>query len=361
MSKLNKLNPRIVLAGSVTSSARALEALIRNHANVVGVAGLAESKSGRVSGYARLDRTAANAGIPYFDFEDINTEDVYRTVVGWEPDLLFVLGLSQIVKPPLLSLPHIGCVGFHPTWLPRGRGRAPMAWLVLDGAPGAATFFLMDAGVDSGPILIQEPFFVSETDYAEDVERKMLDAISRAMDAWIPRLKSGEWQPQPQNHKLATYNCRRAPADGLIQWDKSAREIHSVIRAASRPHPGAYTYVAGHRLTIWRAELMSDSPYRGVIGRILEVNSAGHLSVQTGAGVISLTEYEMPDTDGANPRLAPGVKLGYSTQDEIHRLNLLIATLQQEVNELRSELAGLDELRTELLPMNALSKGISES
>ena len=71
------------------------------------------------------------------------------------PDLLFVTGLSQIVKPPLLNLPRIGCIGFHPTWLPKGRGRAPLGWLVLDGVPGAATFFLdgrgLGFGADTGP------------------------------------------------------------------------------------------------------------------------------------------------------------------------------------------------------------------
>jgi len=344
----------------VSSSIRALEALIRNGANIVGVAGLAEWKSGQVSGYARLDDSAARAKIPYFDFKDINTEDVYRAIDAWAPDLLFVIGLSQIVRPPLLNLPRIGCIGFHPTWLPKGRGRAPLAWLVLDAVPGAATFFHMDEGADSGPILIQEPFFVAATDYAADVERRILDAIDRGLDRWIPKLQTGEWEPQPQDHTVATYNGRRGPDDALIKWEKPAREIHAVIRAAAKPHPGAHTYVAGHRLLIWRAEPISDRPYRGVVGRILEVNSAGHLLVQTGDGLICLTEYEIPDPEGAHSRLAPGVKLGYEPQDEIHRLYRVIATLQQEISELRRGRAGTDEHRTERQPMNASPKGASD-
>jgi methionyl-tRNA formyltransferase len=358
--QLRKVNPRIVLAGSVSSSAHTLEALVRNGANIVGVAGLAQSKSGRVSGYARLDGIAARAEVPYFDFKDINTEEVYRAIDAWAPDLLFVIGLSQIVRPTLLNLPSIGCIGFHPTWLPKGRGRAPLAWLVLDGVPGAATFFLMDEGADSGPILVQESFFVAATDYAADVERRILDAIDRALDRWIPKLQIGEWQPQPQDHTVATYNGQRGPDDALIKWDSSAREIHSHIRAASKPHPGAHTYVAGHRLLIWRAEPVSDRPYRGVVGRILDVNSAGHLLVQTGDGLIWLTEYEIPDPEGVHSRLAPGVKLGYEPQDEIHRLYRVIATLQQEVSELRRGRAGTDEYRTDRQLVSSSPKGASE-
>jgi methionyl-tRNA formyltransferase len=360
LPQLRKVNPRIVLAGSVSSSARTLEALIRNGANIVGAAGLAQSKSARVSGYVRLDGIAANAKIPYFDFKDINTEDVYRAIEACAPDLLFVVGLSQIVRAPLLNLPSIGCVGFHPTWLPKGRGRAPLAWLVLDGVPGAATFFLMDEGADSGPILVQEPFFVAPTDYAADVEGRILDAIDCALDRWIPKLQTGEWHPQPQDHTLATYNGRRGPDDALIKWDRPAREIDSLIRAASKPHPGAHTYVAGHRLLIWRAKPVSDRSYRGVVSRILDVNSAGHLLVQTGDGLLWLTEYEISDPEGAHPRLAPGVKLGYEPQDEIHRLYRVIETLQQEVSELRRERAGIEEYRTDRQLVSSSPKGASE-
>jgi methionyl-tRNA formyltransferase len=360
LPQLSKVNPRIVLAGSVSSSALTLEALIRNGANVVGAAGLAESKSAHVSGYTRLDDIAASAKIPYFDFREINTEDVYRTIEGWTPDLLFVVGLSQMVRPRLLNLPSIGCIGFHPTWLPKGRGRAPLAWLVLDGVPGAATFFLMDEGADSGPILVQEPFFVDPTDYAEDVERRILDAIGRALDQWIPKLNGGEWQPQPQDHTVATYNGRRGPDDALIKWDRPAQEIHSLIRTASKPHPGAHTYVAGHRLLIWRAEPVGDRTYRGVVGRILDVNPAGHLLVQTGDGLIWLTEYEISDPEGVHPRLAPGVKLGYEPQDEIHRLYRIIATLQQEVSELRRDRAGIEEYSADRQLVSSSSKGASD-
>jgi len=294
-------SPRIIVAGAVCSTRRIFQGLLRNRANVVGVLGLSRKASARVSGYARLDDLAAEAGIPYQDFTRINDEEVVQTAHGWRPDLLFIVGLSQIVRQEVLAIPQVGCVGFHPTWLPEGRGRAPVAWLTLESRPGAASFFLMDEGVDSGPLLVQEPFFVSPGDYAEDVTAKLLDAVDRALDRWVPRLLAGQWNPQPQADHRATLYGRRAPEDGLIDWSQPAEMIYGLIRAASRPHPGAYTYASGRRLIVWRAEPEKAWAFRGVPGRILHAEDGRGPLVQTGEGLLWLTEVEDESTRGCPP------------------------------------------------------------
>jgi methionyl-tRNA formyltransferase len=324
---------RIALAGSVVSSRRALQGLLRHRAKLVGVLGLSPGSAGAVSGYSRLDDLADSAGIPYAEFRSINDRDVLAAVRAWQPDLLFVVGLSQLVKPELLGIPRLGCVGFHPTWLPQGRGRAPVAWLTLDARAGAATFFLMEEGVDSGPILAQEPFHVSTQDYAGDVVAKLELAIDRALDGWLPRLLEGSWDPRPQHHERATYDGRRTPEDGLIDWAWPAPRIHDLVRAASRPHPGAYTYVSDRKLVVWRAELETDMPFRGVVGRILHLIEGKGLLVQTGDGLLWLTEVELPSdvVQGTAPHLRVGVQLGYSPQDEIYIMKQRIARLEHRL------------------------------
>jgi methionyl-tRNA formyltransferase len=276
-----------------------------------------------------MDDLAAANDIPYVDFRRINDDAVIAQVRSWEPDLFFVVGLSQIVTKELLRVPSVGCVGFHPTRLPEGRGRAPVAWLVLDACPGAATFFLMDEGADSGPILVQEPFSVSERDYASDVIVKLERAIDRALDRWLPRLRTGEWSPVPQGTSLISYNGRRTPSDGLIDWNKSSEEIFALIRAASRPHPGAYTYVENAKMIIWRAQPEYELPMRGVPGRILCVDRSTGCLVQTGNGLLWLTEIEFVDLRDSEPMLRVGAKLGYSTQDEIHLLTRRLEYLEK--------------------------------
>ena len=319
---------RIVLAGSVGSSRLTLQALLRHRANVVGVLELVPENPATVSGYARLNDVAAEAGVPCVGFQNINTPEIVAQVREWQPDLLFVVGLSQLVRTELLAVPKLACVGFHPTLLPRGRGRAPVAWLVLDASPGAANFFVMDEGTDSGPILVQEPFEVRPTDDAEQVTTALEQAIVRGLDRWLPKLLAGEWNPQPQEETLATYHGKRAPEDGWIDWTKSAREIHALIRAAGRPHPGAYSYLKDRKLLAWRAELDSTTPFRGVIGRVLLNDAQRGALVQTGDGLIWLTEVAWGDGDSARPKLSVGQRLGYVVEDELSRLKTRVAELE---------------------------------
>jgi methionyl-tRNA formyltransferase len=333
--KMDNSGPKIVLAGSVTSTRRTLEAMLRNRVNLAGVLGLSAGKSDLVSGYARLDDLTASSKIPYIDFEDINAPEVFEVVKKWEPDILFVVGLSQLVKKELLALPKLGCVGFHPTHLPEGRGRAPLAWLTLENRSGAATFFMMDEGADSGPILAQQTFTVSENDYASDVMEKLEHAIGQALDGWFPHVIAGEWNPLPQDDARANYYGKRAPEDGLIDWSMPANDIMALIRASSRPHPGAYTYMGKHKLVVWRAELEKLLPYHGVTGRILLADDQKGFLIQTGEGLLWLTEVEFIQSPAEKlPRLRVGIKLGYAVEDEIFKLKQLVTALEERLSKL---------------------------
>lgn len=328
---------RIVLAGSVGSSRLTLQALLRHRANVVGVLELVPDDPTAISGFTRLNDVAIEASVPCVGFQNINAPEIVTQVREWQPDLLFVVGLSQLVKAELLAIPKLACVGFHPTLLPRGRGRAPVAWLVLDTAPGAANFFVMDAGTDSGPILVQEPFDLSPADDAEQVTASLEQAIVIALDRWLPKLLAGEWNPQPQENSLATYHGKRAPEDGWIDWTKSANEIHNLIRAVGRPHPGAYSYLKDRKLLVWRAGIDTVTPFRGVIGRVLLTDPQRGSLMQTGDGLIWLSEVAWGDGDLTKPKLSVGQRLGYVVEDEVSRLKARIAELEKLIAEWKSK------------------------
>ena len=327
---------KIVLAGAVTSSRRSLEGLLRNGANVVGVLGLSPQHAANVSGYCRLDDVAAAANVPYRNFSRINDASVEEVVRGWAPDLLFVVGLSQLVHDRLLAIPRRGCVGFHPTRLPECRGRAPIAWLTLENRGGAASFFLMDAGADSGPIFVQEPFDVSPCDYAADVLAKAETAIDAALNRWIPRLIAGEWNPRPQAEELATYRARRAPEDGLIDWSAPAEQVFALIRASSHPHPGAYTFFRGKKTIVWRAESCDGARIRGVVGRVLDVQPGERFLVQTGTQPIWLTEVADESTGEAVP-LRVGIRLGVDLTRDIVALEAKVAELTERLAKVEKQ------------------------
>ena len=328
---------RIVLAGATSSTRLTLEALVRHQMPVVGVLEFRPDDPSGVSGFSRLDDVAERAGIPCVGFQNINAPETIAQIKAWQPDICFVVGLSQLVKAELLAIPRLACVGFHPTWLPRGRGRAPVAWLVHDATPGAVTYFVMDEGADSGPILVQEPFAVHSTDDATDVTRAMELAIGRALDCWLPKLRAGEWNPQPQDDSQATYHAKRAPEDGWIDWSASAKDIHRVIRVATHPHPGAYTYFKDHKLIVWSAEIETGYPIRGVIGRVLLTDPQRGALVQTGDGLLWLREVEWGDKADVTkpPKLLVGQRLGYVVEDEVSRLKQRVTELERMISELK--------------------------
>jgi methionyl-tRNA formyltransferase len=328
------VNPRIVLAGAIFSTERTLRALLRHEMNLVGVLNQRPADPRKVSGYTDLERLSHEANVPFLSFKNINDPEVVAFVKSARPDVLFVVGISQLVKEELMSLPTLGTVGFHPTRLPKGRGRAPVAWVTLDGSEAAANFFLINEGVDAGPIFASSAFQVGEEDDAGDVAEKLLVAIDLALDGWLPRLKAGKWDPTPQDDDQATYHGKRDPVDGLIDWHDAAEMIAALVRASTRPHPGAYTFHRGEPLRIWKARVERDCRYRGVIGRVLEIFPDGTYFVQTGPGVLRVLEQEL--AEGARPPRV-GEMLGFVPQQEIYALRNRVAQLEELVKGLLAQ------------------------
>jgi len=320
---------RIAIAGAVRSSRRVLQALIDHGLDVVAVFGHMPADVSRVSGHVSLEPLARDAGIPFHPFQRINDE--LERIRACAPDLLFVVGLSQLVSQDILNIPRHGGVGFHPTRLPERRGRAPLAWLALEQAGGAANFFRIADGVDDGPIYVSAPFEVDERDDAEAVSDKLGEATDRALAEWLPRLAAADLSATPQDESRASYRGRRGPEDGLIDWQAPAAAIVRQVRAAARPHPGAFTHLQDSRLIVWHADVETDLQALGVIGRILTVDSDGSFVVQCGQGLLRVHEHEVVEGDAA-PRV--GVRLGYYADSELFRLRAEVAELRARLDRL---------------------------
>lgn len=320
---------KVALAGSVTSSFVTLEKLIEHKFEIVVVFGYEPEKTKLISGYRSMKSLCEENNILYVPFLKINEEENEKLLQQLEPDVFFVVGLSQLVSAKILSIPKLGCIGFHPTLLPQGRGRAPIAWLLLKEKQGAANFFLMGEGADDGPIFVQEPFAVSDEDDAGIIEHKILKSIGAALDNWLPSLKKGDWNPVPQDDLAATYYGVRTPEDGWINWDLPAFNIDRLIKASAPPHPGAYTFYKEKKLTITNSRIENGIPIRGVIGRVLAVSQAREYLIQCGTGLVWINAL---DTERNEVPLRVGQKLGYYTELEIY-------LLKKEINELKKTIA----------------------
>jgi len=308
---------------------------LKNHsADLIGVLALSEKYSKDVSGFVPLAKVADNLGIPHYEFEKINANDVLAVLKEWQPDVIFIVGLSQLVHSEFMSIPTIGCVGFHPTCLPKGRGRAPVVWLVLRDLEGAATFFWMDKGADSGPILAQEAFKLSALDYANEATKKIEDTIVKCLNRWLPDFLRGNIQGKAQDEAKATYYGRRYKTDGLIDWKSPSAEICRLVRATSSPYPGAYSFWRDNKAIVWRARVETNEIYSGVVGRILDVNKNSHALVQTGDGAIWLEEVDVPGIKKEELVFRPGQKFGYYPEEEIFKLKAKIIELENRLEKL---------------------------
>lgn len=285
-----------VLIGSVGSSKEMLEAMIDVGFPITCVFSLDEEYAGNVSGYQPVHELAEANGIQYKKFKKINDLENVELIQRIEPDYIFVIGLSQLVKKEIIDSAKIGVVGFHPTALPKMRGRAANVWQVLLGVHDAkVSLFFIDEGTDSGDILGQEPYVIEDSDYAEDVGKKIDEAAAKLSRRVLKQIMDGTIKPVKQNEEDATYLLRRAPEDGLIDWNQSVSDIHRLVRAVSRPFPGAFgMYDGKHQFIIWRAEMIENKKYIGMNGQIAEITN-DHIDVVCKDGLLRATDYENVD------------------------------------------------------------------
>lgn len=285
-----------ILIGSVTSSEIVLEEMLKTGFPVDMVFSLDEQYSENVSGYFPIHETARANNIPYKKFRKINDEENIEIIKKISPDYIFVIGLSQLIKKEIISAAKRGVVGFHPAALPKFRGRATLVWqMLLKVKEPKCSMFLIDEGTDSGDILAQEPFHIGEEDYAEDVMKNLEDSIAKMAHGLLPKLMNNTVVPVKQNDAEATYTLIRRPEDGKINWNDGIDNIHLLLRAVSRPYPGAFSnYDGEHKFIFWRAERMKNDKFIGIPGQICGIGE-NYIDILCTDGILHVTEYENTD------------------------------------------------------------------
>lgn len=286
---------KVALMGSVSSSVATLRGLIRGGVDVAGVLGLDAAHAAGVSDFCDLRPIAEGASLPFHAFRKVTEPGVEAFLKDAKPDLLFVVGLSQLVPESICDLAPAGAVGFHPTPLPKGRGRAPVAWTILLNEPAAANLFFLTDAADAGDIIVQRPVEVRPDDYARNLIDRTNVVLERMVFELADALKTGNLPRRPQDHSQATWYARRTPADGRIDWADDAKAIDRLIRATSQPYPGAFTTCGLDRLIVWRCQLHKRADHVGTVGQIVRVDPDRGLLVQCGRGLLWLTEVQRGD------------------------------------------------------------------
>jgi methionyl-tRNA formyltransferase len=173
-----------------------------------------------------------------------------------EPDFLFSFYYRSLLPPALLASARRGALNMHGSLLPKYRGRAPVNWAILRGESetGATLHYMVDKA-DAGDIVDQLAVPILADDDAREVFAKVTVAAETILARSLPKLIAGTAPRRPQTILPEQYFGRRTPEDGRIDWSRSAREIHDLVRAVAPPFPGAFAEVGGERWEIHRTRL----------------------------------------------------------------------------------------------------------
>jgi methionyl-tRNA formyltransferase len=269
--------PDVLLIGLGPTAPSALESLLTS-CRVLGVVRPVQQPDDPVAALAARHHVKV-----YGDASIGAIDDLVKRLL---PDCVIVSSYDRILPPWLLARRPFVNVHYSP--LPRYRGRANVNWAILNGEPSTAiSIHALEGDLDAGRILYQEEIPIGPADTVADLydrlnaiqARELGAAIVRHLSGDAGRLQSGE----------PSYGCTRLPRDGEIDWRQPTAEIDALVRALVNPFPGAFTYLHGRRLTVWKAVPVSDAPrYAGrVPGRVVAVSRAnGHVDVLTGDGVL---------------------------------------------------------------------------
>lgn len=311
--------------GSAEFACPALELLLKTGRDeIVGVVSQPERPSDRHQKNKKcpLDEFASANSLRVLTPENINTPESVEALRALKPDLIIVVAYGQILKPPVLTLASKGCINLHGSLLPKYRGAAPIQWAIANGEQqtGVTTMFINEK-MDAGDIIAQEKELILPDDTSASLGRRLADKGAKLLMETIEMIRRGNAPRTKQNEDLVSYAPRLKKNDGLIDWNRPARELSDRIRGF-QPWPccfftllrqealrlatgrkgvlgfegfrqgfaeGSFTLKDKTTVRVLRARVESDGSASP--GTILEAHGDGPL-IQTGSGSLRLLEVQ---------------------------------------------------------------------
>jgi methionyl-tRNA formyltransferase len=281
-------SPRVLVFGYSEVGYRCLDLLLRRGVNPVAVI-THEDDPVENQWFHSVPQLAARHSLPTYKPATLK-ETATETLVLKElrPDLIFSFYYRHMIPMRLLRQAGLGAFNLHGSFLPKYRGRAPVNWAVLNGEDHTgATLHYMVGRADAGDIVDQERGPIGPRDTAAQVTERVVEAAVRVLDRQIENLLQGTAPRTPQDEAQATYFGGRKPEDGRIDWTWPTQRIFNLIRAVTKPYPGAFAdFPDGRQLLIWWAEPLES---HGSPGQIL---SSSPLVIATGDGALHVTDFE---------------------------------------------------------------------
>ena len=266
---------KIVFWGNGNRGVSCLEALHRRGYGIEAVVAHPETSG---QWYGSVAALAEQLGIPCIDPKDPNTEEVATTLEKIGADLFILAGYGKILTQKIIDIANLMSINLHAGKLPNYRGSSPMNWALINGDDSfTLSIIKIDAGVDSGDIVMERTFDVSVDYTIRDLHAVANEQFPLMLLEVVSQLEGGGYVLAPQNTAQASYYPLRFPDDGLVLWDvHTALQVHNRIRALTEPYPCAFTLFNGKRVKLLSSEL-NESDFFGEPGRVYRKSSRGLL------------------------------------------------------------------------------------
>lgn len=284
---------RIVFMGTPDFAVPSLDMLVKEGYDVVAVVTQPDKPKGRGNKMALppVKEYALEHGIEVLQPEKVKTEEFADTIKKINPDLLVTAAYGKILPKSVLDIPKFGCINVHGSLLPKYRGAAPIQWSIINGEEktGITTMFT-DVGMDTGDMLLKGEVEITEDMTCGQLHDRLSQLGAEVLKKTLIELKAGTLERIPQSEAEATYAPMMTKNTGLIDWTKSAKEVHNLVRGTN-PWPGAFTYYKGQKMKIWLTSVISEDKHGLKPGTICKVGKEG-IDIACGEGKLIIKEVQ---------------------------------------------------------------------
>jgi methionyl-tRNA formyltransferase len=248
-----------------------------------------EDDPGEEIWFRRPVELAVARSIPVYDPETLRDGKWTELLRALAPDFIFSFYYRYMIPREVLDTASVAALNLHGSLLPKFRGRCPVNWVLIAGEKkSGVTLHVMEVKPDAGDIVAQREVEITLDDTAHSLFLKLASAARLLMRDILPQLLSGSFPRVAQTGTSSYYGGRR-PEDGLIDWSNNALAVYNLIRAVTHPYPGAFTYIGGKKLFIWKAEPL-EIAHTAQSGAIISTNP---LLVATDRGALRLISVQL--------------------------------------------------------------------
>lgn len=282
----------VVFIGCVNFSQSMLQCVLElDFLNIIGI--VTKSCSKYNSDFCSLVSIAQQKNIPYFLWDERESEDeFYFWIKDKEPDIIYCFGWSHILERGIILIPKMGIIGYHPSLLPKNRGRHPLIWsLVLGLKYTGSTFFSIEPEIDSGNILDQVKIKIDFNDDANSLYKKLVAIAKKQIISLSYKLNKEKIIGIRQEPVKSSYWRKRNKEDGCIDWRMSCLSIYNLVRALTYPYVGAHCIYQSEEVKIWKVKILEKELMDVEPGKILDINK-NEIHIKCGDGIISICDHE---------------------------------------------------------------------